>query len=149
MKVSVSPGHNINGTLILPLYEGAESVPGTLEEGLHMALKGQINRILSEGDFKGKAKSTMSIVGGEGGKAILVGLGKQEDGDVHAYRKAGAAVVASRKKVHGTDLTVLFTGASVECMGAFAEGMMLRDYSYDHYKQQDEEDKKSRTFRSI
>jgi leucyl aminopeptidase len=143
MKVSVSPGHNINGTLILPLYEGAESVPGTLEEGLHMALKGQINRILSEGDFKGKAKSTMSIVGGEGGKAILVGLGKQEDSDVHAYRKAGAAVVASRKKVHGTDLTVLFTGASVECMGAFAEGMMLRDYSYDHYKQQDEEDKKA------
>jgi len=43
MKVSVSPGHNINGTLILPLFEGSEEVPESLEAGLHTALKGQIN----------------------------------------------------------------------------------------------------------
>jgi len=139
MKVSVSPGHNINGTLILPLFEGSEEVPESLEAGLHTALKGQINRILQDGDFKAKLKSTMSIIGGEGGKAMLVGLGKEDDADIHAYRKAGAAVIANRKKVHGTDLTVRFSGASIEAMGAFAEGMLLRDYSYDHYKQQDED----------
>ncbi|MDA8728180.1 hypothetical protein N9M88_03600, partial [Euryarchaeota archaeon] len=77
MKVTVSPGHNIDGTLLLPLYEGSESVPSSLEAGLHTALKSQINRILSEGDFKAKAKSTMSIIGSEGGKAMLVGLGKE------------------------------------------------------------------------
>jgi len=140
MKVTVSPGHNINGTLLLPLFEGSESVPTSLEAGLHTALKSQINRILSEGDFKGKAKSTMSIIGSEGGKAMLVGLGKEEDLDAHAYRKAGASVVANRKKAHGTDFTARFSGASIESMGAFAEGMLLRDYTYDHYKQKDEDD---------
>ena len=140
MKVTVSPGHNINGTLLLPLYEGSESVPASLEAGLHTALKSQINRILSEGDFKGKAKSTMSIIGSEGGKAMLVGLGKEEDLDAHAFRKAGASVVANRKKAHGTDFTARFSGASIESMGAFAEGMLLRDYTYDHYKQKDEDD---------
>ena len=134
MKVSVSPGHNINGTLILPLFEGSEAVPESHEAGLHTSLKAQINRILQDGDFKGKLKSTMSIFGGEGGKAMLVGLGKEDEADVHSYRKAGAAVIAGRKKVHGTDLTVGFSGSSIELMGAFTEGMLLRDYSYDHYK---------------
>ena len=148
MKASVSPGHNIDGTLILPLTEGSESVPETLESGLHTSLKAQINRILSNGDFKGKVKSTMSIIGSEGGKAMMVGLGKEEDADIHAYRKAGAAVVANRKKAHGTDFTVRFSGASVEAMGAFVEGMMLRDYSYDHYKlKDDDEEEKELTVR--
>jgi leucyl aminopeptidase len=139
MKVSVSPGHNINGTLIMPLLEGTNSVPEAHAEGLHTALKSQMNMVLSDGDFKGKAKITMSLMGTDGGKAMLIGLGKEDDADVHAYRKAGAAVIAQRKKSHGTDLTVRFSGASVECMGAFAEGMMLRDYSFDRYKAEDEE----------
>ena len=143
MQISVSPSHNIDGTLILPLYEGTEIVPEAHATGLHVALKSQINRVLADGDFKGKAKSTMTLVGGEGGKAMLVGLGKEEDADTHAYRKAGAAVVAARKKTHGSDLTVRFAGTSIECMGAFAEGMLLRDYSYDEYKMQKEEDKEA------
>ena len=70
MKVSVSPGHNINGTLILPLFEGSDALPEAHETGLHTALKAQINRILQDGDFKGKKKSTMSILGGEGGRGL-------------------------------------------------------------------------------
>ena len=62
MKVSVSPGHNINGTLILPLFEGTNSLLAAHEEGLHTALKSQINRVLQDGDFKAKLKSTMSIL---------------------------------------------------------------------------------------
>ena len=140
MKVTVSPGHNIDGTLLLPLFENSESVPTSLEEGLHTSLKSQINRILAGGDFKAKLKSTMSIIGSEGGKAMLVGLGKEDDADAHVYRKAGASVVANRKKAHGTDFTARFSGASVDAMGAFAEGMLLRDYTYDHYKLKDEDD---------
>ena len=140
MKVTVSPGHNIDGTLLLPLFENSESVPTSLEEGLHTSLKSQINRILAGGDFKAKLKSTMSIIGSEGGKAMLVGLGKEDDADAHAYRKAGASVVANRKKAHGTDFTARFSGASVDAMGAFAEGMLLRDYTYDHYKLKDEDE---------
>ncbi|NCG01377.1 MAG: leucyl aminopeptidase [Euryarchaeota archaeon] len=142
MKVSVSPGHNINGTLILPLFEGTDSLLAAHEEGLHTALKSQINRVLQDGDFKAKLKSTMSILGCEGGKAMLVGLGKEADADIHAYRKAGATVIANRKKAHGTELTARFSNASIEAMGAFAEGMLLRDYSFDHYKQQDEDEEK-------
>ena len=140
MKVTVSPGHNIDGTLLLPLFENSESVPTSLEEGLHTSLKSQINRILAGGDFKAKLKSTMSIIGSEGGKAMLVGLGKEDDADAHVYRKAGASVVANRKKAHGTDFTARFSGASVDAMGAFAEGMLLRDYTYDHYKLKDEDE---------
>lgn len=142
MKVSVSPGHNINGTLILPLFEGTDSLLAAHEEGLHTSLKSQINRVLQDGDFKAKLKSTMSILGCEGGKAMLVGLGKEADADIHAYRKAGATVIANRKKAHGTELTARFSDASIEAMGAFAEGMLLRDYSFDHYKQQDEDEEK-------
>lgn len=140
MKINVSSSHNIDGTLILPLFEGTEIVPEAHATGLHVALKSQINRVLADGDFKAKAKSTMTLVGGEGGKAMLVGLGKEDDADLHAYRKAGAAVVAARKKAHGTDLTVRFSGAPVDSMGAFGEGMMLRDYSYDNYKMKDDDD---------
>jgi hypothetical protein len=78
MKVSVSPGHNINGTLIMPIFEGTDSVPDSHAEGMHTALKSQVNMVLGEGDFKGKAKSTMSLVGTEGGKAMLVGLGRKK-----------------------------------------------------------------------
>ena len=45
MKVSVSPGHNINGTLIMPFFEGTESVPDLHAEGMHTALKSQMNMV--------------------------------------------------------------------------------------------------------
>ena len=48
-------------------------------------------------------------------------------------------MVASCKKVHGDELTVVFHGADMACMTSFAEGMMLRDYSYDLYKKKDDD----------
>ena len=75
MQVTVSSGNNINGTLVLPLFEGSQTITDNAE-GVPMALKSQINRVLNNGDFKGKANSVMSLYGAEGGKAILVGLGK-------------------------------------------------------------------------
>ena len=77
MQINVSSSHNIDGTLILPLFEGTDIVPEAHATGMHVALKAQINRVLADGDFKGKTKSTMSLVGSEGGKAMLVGLGKR------------------------------------------------------------------------
>ena len=140
MQVIVNTNENINGTLILPLWQDSKNMADGSGAGVHRSLKNQIENILANGDFKAKAKSTMTLIGGEGGKAMLVGLGKEDDADLHAYRKAGAAVVAARKKAHGTDLTVRFSGAPVDSMGAFGEGMMLRDYSYDNYKMKDDED---------
>jgi len=139
MELNVSASENINGTLVLPLYEGSESVPESCEVGMATSLKSQINRVLSEGDFKAKKKSIITLLGGEDGKAILVGLGKSDKCTVHDFRKAGASVTAGLKKSHGSDLTVRFDDAGISDMAAFAEGMMLRDYSYDNYKQKDED----------
>ena len=46
---------------------------------------------------------------------------------------------------HGNDFTVRFIDAGVPHMAAFAEGMMLRDYSYDHYKMKDDDDDEDST----
>ena len=139
MQVTISSGNNINGTLVLPLFEGQEVLP-EIVEGIPTTLKSQINRVLGDGDFKAKANATMTLMGTEGGKAMLIGLGKTEKADVHAYREAGATVVASCKKVHGGEFTVVFHNADLASMTSFAEGMMLRDYSYDLYKKKDDDD---------
>ncbi len=139
MQVTISSGNNINGTLVLPLFEGQEALP-EIVEGIPTTLKSQINRVLGDGDFKAKANATMTLMGTEGGKAMLIGLGKTEKADVHAYREAGATVVASCKKVHGGEFTVVFHNADLASMTSFAEGMMLRDYSYDLYKKKDDDD---------
>ena len=149
MEMTVSVNDNINGTLILPLVEGTESIPEDCERGLPQAMKAQINRVLSDGDFKGKAKSTISLVGGEDGKIILAGLGTADSVSAHDYRKAGAAVFATIKKIHGNDFTVRFSNAGVAHMAAFAEGMMLRDYSYNHYKMKDDDSEDDESIKQV
>jgi leucyl aminopeptidase len=142
MQVTISSGNNINGTLVLPLFEGEEALP-EIVEGIPSSLKAQINRVLGDGDFKAKANATMTLVGTDGGKAMLVGLGKTDKADIHAYREAGATVVASCKKVHGNELTVVFHDADLTSMASFAEGMMLRDYSYNVYKKKDDDEEET------
>ena len=85
MELTVSASENINGTLILPIFEGSDGVPEKCQTGMSSSMKNQINRVLSTGDFKAKKKSTMTLYGGEDGKAILVGLGKSDDCTVHDY----------------------------------------------------------------
>ena len=108
MEMTVSASDNINGTLILPIYEGTESIPEDSERGLSQTMKSQINRVLADGDFKAKKKTTMSLIGGEDGKIILAGLGKSGDVNAHDYRKSGAAVFAAIGKAHGSEFTVRF-----------------------------------------
>ena len=45
MQVTISSGNNINGTLVLPLFEGEEALP-EIVEGIPSSLKAQINRVL-------------------------------------------------------------------------------------------------------
>ena len=142
MQVTVSSGNNINGTLVLPLFEGSQTITDNAE-GVPMALKSQINRVLNNGDFKGKANSVMSLYGPESGKAILVGLGKEEKSDIHSYREAGATVVAQHKSSHDSELTVVFHTSDLPAITAFAEGMMMRDYKYDIYKKAEDDDEKA------
>ena len=102
MQVTISSGNNINGTLVLPLFKEKKPSPKSLK-AYPPALKGQINRVLADGDFKAKANATMTLMGTDGGKAMLIGLGKEDKSDNHVYREAGATVVASCKKVPATN----------------------------------------------
>ena len=140
MQVSVNTNDNINGTLVLPIWQDSNSMASGSESGVHRSLKNQIETILSEGDFKAKAGSAMTLAGTDGGKAMLIGLGKAEDANLQSMRESGAKVTASLSKIHGKTITVKFSGMESADMGAFVEGMILRDYSYDKYKSKDEDD---------
>ena len=140
MQVSVNTNDNINGTLVLPIWQDSNSMASGSESGVHRSLKNQIETILSEGDFKAKAGSAMTLAGTDGGKAMLIGLGKSEDANLQSMRESGAKVTASLSKIHGKTITVKFAGMESADMGAFVEGMILRDYSYDKYKSKDEDD---------
>jgi len=140
MQVIVNTNENINGTLVLPLWQDSKNMADGSGAGVHRSLKNQIENILDNGDFKAKAGTAMTLAGTEGGKALLVGLGKQEDATLQSMRESGAKVTASRGKIHGRTLTVKFHGVDGPHMGAFIEGMIIRDYSYDKYKSKDEDD---------
>ena len=53
MQVTISSGNNINGTLVLPLFQGEEALP-EIVEGIPATLRVQIDRVLADGDFKAK-----------------------------------------------------------------------------------------------
>ncbi|MDP6869968.1 MAG: leucyl aminopeptidase [Candidatus Poseidoniaceae archaeon] len=140
MKVNVESNENILGTLVLPLWQGSDSISDNASSGIHRDLRNQIDNVLQAGDFKAKSGTAMTLAGTQGGKAILVGLGKQEDANSQSMREAGAKIVSSRSKMHGTTLSVRLHGIEDSLMASLVEGMILRDYSYDHYKSKDEEE---------
>ena len=96
MQVIVNTNENINGTLVLPLWQDSKNMADGSGAGVHRSLKNQIENILADGDFKAKAGTAMTLAGTEGGKALLVGLGKQEDATLQSMRESGAKVTASR-----------------------------------------------------
>ena len=77
MRINVNQNENVNGTLILPFWQGSGTLSDEESTGIHRALKKQIDTVIEDQDFKGKLGSTMTLRGTEGGKAILVGLGKR------------------------------------------------------------------------
>ena len=92
MQVTVNTNENINGTLVLPLWQDSETMAPGSESGVPRSLKSQIETILKDGDFKGKASTAMTLAGTDGGKALLIGLGKSGDADLQSMREAGAEV---------------------------------------------------------
>ena len=102
MKVSVDANENVNGTLILPVWQDCQGMAEGSEAGVHRSLKSQIDNVLSSGDFKAKSGTSMTLAGTDGGKAMLIGLGKPEDADLQSITEAGAKVVASKAKSTAT-----------------------------------------------
>ena len=140
MEISASSGDNINGTFVYLTYEGDTQVHDGVQ-GVPQSLKSQMNHVLSNNEFDSKAGSTVTLLGGEGGKAILLGLGKKKKKTAHGVREAGALLVSAHNKRNGTEYTVNMHGFSADDVLLFAEGAMLRDYSYDLYKSKKNEEK--------
>lgn len=137
MKASIIQNDNINGTLVLGIYEGTTEVAN--DAGMEKALKARIDSILQSGDFKAKADSALPVIGGPEGNALLLGLGKDDKADLSTYRNAGAKLVSSKKYL-GNTFTVRLPSESSGDLLAFVEGCYLRDYKYDEYLSKDEDD---------
>ena len=138
MEASVSEFDSVGDILILPLFEGVERAPNNALAGLSRTQRSLVNEALASDSFTGKAGKRLSVWTA-GCQVVLVGMGS--DPKNKACRDAGAKTLASLSKVHGTNLTVRFTsGWSTPKMALFAEGMILRDYSFDKYQQKEEDD---------
>ncbi len=140
MKHQVDLMEAFEGTLILPLFEGVDKPPNRSLIGLSRSAQTQVKAALASDDFDGKTGKIISLWN-EGGKVILVGMGKSSELKDNAARDAGAKTMAAMNKTHGKKLAVRYTtGWKAEQMISFAEGMMLRDYKFDKYLSKDDDD---------
>lgn len=139
MKVEVEESGNVVGTLLMPMFEDACSITDIDSDGVEQSLIEMMNHVISNGDFKAKAGTTLTIHN-LAGKAILMGLGKSKDFSTDSAREAGASLVSKRGKQHGIEFTARLTSLSDEQAAAFIEGALLRDYKYNEYKSKDDEE---------
>ncbi|MED5272203.1 MAG: M17 family peptidase N-terminal domain-containing protein, partial [Candidatus Thermoplasmatota archaeon] len=140
MKIQVEEISTLNGTLILPCFEGCEKPPSKTMNEADRVTRSLIKKILASDDFSGKSEENMSVFGG-GNKVILVGLGKKDNITTKIARDTGAKTLAKLSKTHGKDFTIRFSSEwKLNMMAAFVEGMILRDYKYDKYISKKDDD---------
>jgi leucyl aminopeptidase len=134
--------------VIVNLFEGIKK-PGGATGTVDQALGGLISQAIAQGEFRGKAGSTL-LLHTQGRlrahRVLVVGLGKQEQFGLEAIRSAtGEALRLLRR--HGCQRvgTILHgTGAGGlghrEAAQAITEGALLGLYTFDRYKQKNEDD---------
>ena len=84
MQINVSSSHNIDGTLILPLFEGTDIVPEAHATGMRCTQhKSTVSSLMAIS----RASQVHHVPCWQRVEGLLVGLGKEDDADVHAYRK--------------------------------------------------------------
>ena len=140
MKWKINEIDKVKMQLILPLFEGVAKAPNNSLNGLNRKQRSLIRSAISSKDFEGKKGQRLSVWT-EGCRVLLVGMGKKEKIARKLIRNTGARTIGILSKKKGVDITVRFTsGWNLENMLIFAEGMMLRDYSFDEHKKSDEEE---------
>ena len=133
--------------LAIALARGA--LPASLS-GLDTQTGGAIARVLSSGDFAGKKDETSVLYpSGPAARVLLVGLGKPEDVDRAAIRRA-AAVAAKRARSIGVPRAAFHLPADsrgkvkpAEAGQAIAEGLNQGAWQYNEMKKPPEEKKPS------
>ena len=138
MDAVVGKFDDVGDILVLPLFESVEKAPNNALAGLSRTQRALVNEALGGDAFTGKAGKRLSVWTPDC-RVVLVGMGKAPSDKV--YRDTGAKTLAALSKDGGTAITVRFTtGWKTDQMALFAEGMLLRDYSFDQYMQKDEDE---------
>ncbi len=109
-----------------------------------------IDKLVESGEIKASYKSS-GVAHAHGARYLAVGLGKREDFTEERSRVVGAVTVAAAKGLGAKSLCV--SGPSNEgeagTAGAFVEGAILKNYSFDQYKSKPEDDDGDKSIASI
>ena len=140
MEWRINEFGDVGMQLILPLFEGVSKAPNKSLDGMNRKQRSLVRSAISSKDFEGKRGQRLSVWT-EGCRVLLIGLGEKENLTRKLVRNTGARTIAVLSKKKGIDITIRFTsGWNAENMLLFAEGMMLRDYSFDNHKIVDEDE---------
>ncbi len=135
-----TPADRVRADLLaVPVFAERELGPGA--DLVDDALGGGLADFMEEADFSGKRGETLAVPtnGQLGAKAVvLVGVGKRDDLDAEAFRRAGAALARRAKTVRSVATTLLDAapeGSDPEANAqALAEGATLGSYQFLRYK---------------
>ncbi|MBP8294419.1 MAG: hypothetical protein KAX65_16695, partial [Caldilineaceae bacterium] len=131
--------------IVVNLFEGV-TIPGGATGAVDQALGGAISRLVTTGDFAGKAGTTALLyTNGQlpAPRVLVVGLGDAAKFDINAVRKTAGAVTKALAQVkpvrrfativHGAGIGGLDAQA---CSQAVAEGALLAAYQPPNYKRE-------------
>jgi leucyl aminopeptidase len=144
--VSAQAGTYETPLLAVALPRG--NLPASMN-GVDQAAGGAINRVLAAGDFSGKKDETAVVYpSGSAARVLLIGLGKSDEIDRTAIRRA-AAIAAKRGRSLGIPRAAFHlppesrgTVTASEAGQAIAEGLAQGVWQYTEMKRRDEEARK-------
>ena len=121
--------------LVKEAPEGATVVSGVTAEAVD---EHPLHGVLSAAGFSAKAGETQFVATEDGGVALVVGLGTDDDRTVDSFRAIGGAIARAAKKHETIALVdVLDAAGDLNPAGvgqALAEGLVLGDYRYTDLK---------------
>ena len=141
MNASVSDFLGTGDILIIPLFQDTEKAPNNTTIGLSRSASITLKSAISSDSFEGKEGETISIWTKEC-QIILLGMGANSNLTTKKSRDIGAKCFSNLSGNKGKDIVIRFTTRwNTENMASFAEGMILRDYTFDKYQKKIDEEK--------
>ena len=123
-----------------------DTEPSGAAADVDQALGGLLSRLLSRGDFRGKAEETLVVYPADAAfpaeRVLLVGVGKRQDYAMQGLRKAVGTAVRQAERLRVTDLAIVLghverkseqMGAHFAARGA-VEGAVLAAWDYRDLK---------------
>ena len=120
--------------MIIPLFQDTVKAPNNATVGLSRSASITLKSAISSDDFEGKEEEIISIWTKQC-QIILLGMGENSNLDTKKSRDIGAKCFSNLTENKGKNIVIRFTtGWNTENMASFAEGMILRDYTFDKYQ---------------